>query len=123
MRRVLAALFGLAAMTAARAHDTDPVVSEWYRTLMQPDNPAMSCCGEADAYWADEIHFRNGRTFAVITDERDDAKLGRPHIPNGTEIEIPNRKLKWDRANPTGHGVVFVNVAGAVFCYVQPGGA
>jgi hypothetical protein len=24
-----------------------------YQDLKQPDNPAASCCGEADAYWAD----------------------------------------------------------------------
>jgi len=40
----------------------------------------------------------------------------------GTEIEIPNNKLKWDKSNPTGHGVVFLSRAGYVFCYVQPGG-
>jgi hypothetical protein len=46
----------------------------------------------------------------------------RPHIDIGTEIEIPNNKLKWDKSNPTGHGVVFLSRAGYVFCYVQPGG-
>ncbi len=101
----------------------DPVVKEWYKALMQPDVPTMSCCGEADAYWADEIHVRNGKTFATITDDRPDGPLGRPHIDVGTEIEIPNHKLKWDKANPTGHGVVFVNPNRYVFCYVQPGGA
>ena len=101
---------------------SDPAVREWYQSLMQPDVPAASCCGEADAYWADEIHVRDGKTFAVITDDRDDAPRGRPHIDVGTEIEIPNNKLKWDRANPTGHGVVFLSRSLYVFCYVQPGG-
>ncbi len=45
------------------------------------------------------------------------------HVEIGTEIEIPNHKLKWDRANPTGHGIVFLSRNGYVFCYVQPGGA
>jgi hypothetical protein len=67
--------------------------------------PNASCCGEADAYFADEIQPR-----------------GRPHVDIGTEVEIPNNKLKWDRSNPTGHGVVFLSRAGYVFCYVQPGG-
>src|ERR1700733_14474068 len=49
----------------ANAHDanhgavSDPAIQQWYRHLMQPDNPTASCCGEADAYWADEIHVRN----------------------------------------------------------------
>jgi hypothetical protein len=25
-------------------------VREWFQSLMQPDNPYMSCCGEADAF-------------------------------------------------------------------------
>lgn len=100
----------------------EPTVREWYQSLMQPDVPNASCCGEADAYYADEIHVRGGKTYAVITDDRDDASRGRPHVPVGTEIEIPTHKLKWDRSNPTGHGVVFLSRAGYVFCYVQPGG-
>lgn len=103
----------------------DKTVREWYQALMQPDNPTMSCCGEADAYWADDVHFRDGKTYAVVTDDRDDAPLKRPHIPVGTEVEVPNNKLKYDRGNPTGHGVLFVSPApyGYVYCYVQPGGA
>jgi len=101
----------------------DPALRAWYEGLMQPDVPTASCCGEADAYFADEIHVRDGKTFAVITDTRSDEPLGRPHVDSGTEIEIPNNKLKWDRGNPTGHGVVFMSRSRYVFCYVQPGGA
>jgi hypothetical protein len=101
----------------------DPKIVEWYKSLMQPDVPEASCCGEADAYWADDIHVRDGKTFATITDDRPDEPRGRPHVEIGTEIEIPNNKLKWDKSNPTGHGVVFLSRGGYVFCYVQPGGA
>src|SRR3981189_1554363 len=62
------------------------------------------------------------RTYAKITDNRPDEPRHRPHIDVGTEIEIPNNKLKWDKSNPTGHGAVFLSRAGYVFCYVQPGG-
>jgi len=112
----------------ARARDlgqweaSDPKVREWYQSLMQPDVPTASCCGESDAYWADEIHIRDGRTYATITDDRPDGPLGRPHVAAGTEIEIPNNKLKWDRSNPTGHGVVFLTRSRYVLCFVQPGG-
>jgi hypothetical protein len=101
----------------------DPEIRQWYQALMQPDVPTASCCGEADAYWADEIHVRDGKTYAIITDDRPDAPRGRPHLDIGTEIEIPNNKLKWDKSNPTGHGVVFLSRNLYVFCYVQPGGA
>ncbi len=58
---------------SAKAHDPDHMDHlEWYQSLMQPDAPTSSCCGEADAYWADEIHVRNGKTYAKITDDRPD---------------------------------------------------
>jgi hypothetical protein len=101
----------------------NPEVREWYQALMQPDVPNASCCGEADAYWADELHVKDGKTYATITDDRPDEPRGRPHVAIGTEIEIPDNKLKWDKSNPTGHGVVFLSRNGYVFCYVQPGGA
>ena len=114
---VLGALTMLAAsLHASRAHDHDhPELDAWYATLMQPDRPGVSCCGKADDYFA-----RGDKAFCRITDDR--TVPGRPHIDVGTEIEIPPHKLKWDRGNPTGHAVVFVNVAGAVFCFVQNGG-
>lgn len=104
-------------------HDTDPSIREWYQTLMQPDNPTMSCCGVADVYWCDKINVRAGKTFCTITDDRDDAPLKRPHVDVGTEIEIPNHKLKWDRGNPTGHHIVFLSPTLFVFCFVQTSGA
>jgi hypothetical protein len=54
----------------------------------------------------------NGKTYATITDDRPDEPRLRPHIDIGTEIEIPNNKLKWDKSNPTGHGVAFVSRCG-----------
>lgn len=101
----------------------DPAVREWFQTLMQPDAPATSCCGEADAYWCDEISVRKGVTYCTITDDRPDEPLKRPHVDVGTEIEIPNHKLKWDRGNPTGHSVVFLSTHRFVFCFVQGSGS
>jgi hypothetical protein len=122
---IIAVLFSI---RVSPAHDlgqwdaTDPAIREWYRTLMQPDLPFMSCCGEADAYYADEIHVHDGKTYATITDDRPDEPRNRPHVPVGTVVEIPPNKLKWDRANPTGHGVVFLSRDLGVWCFVQPGG-
>lgn len=97
----------------------DPKVREWYQGLMRPDAPQNSCCGEADAYWCDDISVRKGKTYCKITDDRPDAPLGRPHIAMGTEFEIPDVKLKYDRGNPTGHAILFVNSYGYVWCFVQ----
>lgn len=90
--------------------NTDPAIRKWYQALMRPDVPTSSCCGEADAYWADEIHVRNGKTYVTVTDDRPDEPLGRPHVTVGTEIEVPDIKLKWDELNPTGHGILFLSL-------------
>lgn len=102
--------------------NADPDISGWYKSLMQPDHPDASCCGEADAYWADSFEVDGDHYVAIITDERPDAPLGRPHVDVGTRILIPNNKIKHDAGNPTGHGIVFVNPHGYVFCYLPPGG-
>lgn len=100
----------------------ESAIRDWYQNLMQPDVPTMSCCGEADAYFCDEVHVKGGKTFCAITDDRPDEPRGRPHIDIGTQIQIPDNKLKWDRSNPTGHAVVFLSRARYVFCFVQGAG-
>src|SRR5467141_3988887 len=39
---------------------------EWFQKLMQPDNPNMSCCGEADAFEADSFEVRGDEYVAII---------------------------------------------------------
>lgn len=97
-------------------------IRNWYSGLMQPDNPYISCCGEADAYWADDFAVEGDHYIAIITDDRDDAPLRRPHIDPGKRFAVPNAKLKFDAGNPTGHGVIFIRVDGAVLCFVVPPG-
>jgi hypothetical protein len=94
---------------------SDPKVRQWYQQLMQPDNPRVSCCGEADAFEADNYEVEGDHYVAVITD-------GKGKIPNGTKVPVPNHKMKWDDGNPTGHGVIFIGTHGQIFCYVAPGG-
>jgi hypothetical protein len=101
---------------------SDHHVRRWYQQLMQPDNPRMSCCGEADAYWADSFEVDGDQYVAIITDDRDDGPLGRPHRTPGERIRVPNHKMKWDEGNPTGHGVIFIGTQGQIYCYVAPGG-
>ncbi len=89
---------------------------QWFQKLMQPDNPAVSCCGEADAFEADMFEARGDEYVAIITN-------GKGVIPEGTRIPVPTNKMKWDEGNPTGHGIIFIGNGGQVYCYVTPGGA
>jgi hypothetical protein len=97
-------------------------LKRWYQDLKQPDNPAVSCCGEADAYWADAFEATSDGQYvaAIITDPRDDEPLGRRHRDIGTKIIVPKNKIKWNEGNPVGHGIIFLNRADTVFCYLPP---
>jgi hypothetical protein len=110
---VLATLVIVVLMRAAQGRDlgqwTDvgEQISYWYAHLMRPDAPG-SCCGEADAYWADEVNISDGQVWAVVTDDRPDAPLERPHVPRGAMVYVPPEKMKSDKGNPTGHVVIFL---------------
>lgn len=120
-------------------------VRAWFQSLVQPDTVGRtgfgaggtSCCGEADAYYADEVRYRYGHMIAVITDDRDDKPLGRAHEEIGTEYEIPQSKIVGPeqqlRGNPTGHVIIFLGGPSysqtyarmnprQVLCYVMNGG-
>ena len=106
--------------------EVDPATKLWFRGLTQPDNPTVSCCGEADAYWADEMEVKGDDVYAIITDTRDDTPLRRPHVPVGTKILVPKNKIKWDKGNPTGHTLIFIGTGWndhIVYCYVQGTGS
>jgi len=96
--------------------DKSPAVRQWFKNLMQPDNPYVSCCGEADAFEADTFEVKDDHYIAIITD-------GKGIIANGTRISVPNAKMKWNSGNPTGHGIIFMSGSGQLYCYVTPGGA
>jgi hypothetical protein len=70
-------------------------VRRWFQGLRQPDNPRVSCCGEADAYEADIFEVEGGHYVAVITD-------GKGEIPIGTRIPVPNHKNQMGRRKPDG---------------------
>lgn len=97
----------------------DPKVRAWFNALRQPDNPTVSCCGDADAYFADLVEVRDGRMLATITDSR-----GNP-IPEGTVIEVPPHKVNKDE-NLIGRIIIFLGGSARrpiVFCYVPGTGA
>jgi len=106
---------------------TSVEVHQWYAKVTRPDSPGYSCCGDADAYYADSYRLGpNGEYIAILTDERDaayDRMAGRITRAPGTEFVVPQIKFQTKYGNPTGHGVVFIgSTTGEVLCYIQPGG-
>ena len=76
----------------------DTTVRAWYRELMQPDNPMVSCCGEADAYYADSFEVHDGKYLAIITDTRD----GRHYV--GKVDGADSIRQRWSTYAANGHG-------------------
>jgi hypothetical protein len=116
---IVLAFVALGASAAARDNgqwaNSPPEIREWFQGLRQPDHPRISCCGEADAFEADIFEAEGDHYVAVITD-------GKGVIANGSRISVPNTKMKWDKGNPTGHGIIFIGDRGQIYCYVTPGG-
>lgn len=140
---VCAAIFWLSMLIFSVVHardngqwtNNDPEISQWYRNLMRPDTgfTMNSCCGDADAYWCDNITVEKDHVYCAITDTRDDAVLKRPHRPIGELHEIPPEKMKFSATdpqknlgNPTGHAVIFLGGGSGssafVFCFVPGSG-
>jgi hypothetical protein len=60
----LIVLVAAAPMAVARDNgqweNSPPNVRRWFQGLRQPDDPTVSCCGEADAYEADIFEVDGG---------------------------------------------------------------
>lgn len=143
MRAILATAFVLLCVLPASSRDlgqwedSRPETRAWFQSLMQPDTLAsmqpISCCGEGDAYWADEYHMEGDNLIAVITDDRDDGPLKRFHAPIGTRYVVPQRKVvdaTIQRGNPTGHTIIFLGYptnedpkTRSVLCWIGGGGS
>lgn len=95
---------------------------QWISNVRQPDT-RISCCGDGDAYIADNFETRDGKFYAIITgDYPTNPGVSEP-IRKGTKILIPPNKLNRaaeDGGNPSGHGVVFLSAGGDVLCYFGP---
>src|SRR5467141_2822285 len=95
MFRIILALVTLTLPVAA--HDTgqwenQPIyLRQWFQKLMQPDNPDMSCYGEADALEADSFEIRGDQYVAIITN-------GKGIIQEGTTSSGPSTSRRTDAA-------------------------
>jgi hypothetical protein len=74
---------------------------------------AAPCCGEGDAFQADDFVVENGKTYAIITNG-DDLYMGvKDVLPVGLRVEITPEMMAYSQKlgkNMTGHGIVFMHV-------------
>ena len=86
---------------------------KFYSTWRMPDNPAVSCCNDADCY-PTEIKYVDGNLFAK---RREDGKF----------IAIPPEKVERNRDNPDGRNHLCApppnayHAADTVFCFALGG--
>jgi hypothetical protein len=90
----------------------------------------MNCCGEGDAYEADEVFVdADGATWAVLTcNDPDNCKEVQGKIVRapGSKFKVPAEKvlMNFDPVNDTGHGWVYLNPQmGIVYCWAAPPGS
>ena len=76
---VLFVIAALAFLWLVKAFATDhgqwkyasPDISAYFNTLMMPDAPAVSCCGEGEVYYTDKQETApDGSIIAIVTDTR-----------------------------------------------------
>lgn len=106
---------------------------QWVQTVQRPDIPGASCCGEADAFLADDFERGpNGELYAILTadypdavstDQEGNTVLSPSPFRRGMKILIPPDRLitRPEDANRSGHGVVYLRPTnGEVLCYSFP---
>jgi hypothetical protein len=95
----------------------------------------QSCCGDGDAYEADDFRLDgDGRFIAILTcnDPADCEEIpGKVIRAAGTEFAVPPSKVlvNYDPSNNTGHGWIWVSPYSKdesgnpiVFCFSEPSG-
>ena len=119
MRRAyLAAALVFVASGAAAQHQHPPqdeaLHEKFYSTWYMPDNPARSCCNNADCY-PTEVKYAGGNVYAR---RREDGKY----------ILVPPQKIERNRDNPDGRNHLCApppssyHPPDTVFCFSLGGG-
>lgn len=110
----------------------------WISTVKRPDYRMASCCGDGDAFIADDFELdKDGNLYAIISLDYPDIAPGYSEdvdgmpiqgvpttgLHRGTRILVPpeKRNVLPEDANRSGHGVVFLFPGTmTVLCYFAP---
>lgn len=99
--------------------DEPEYIRQWFQSVMQPDNPTQSCCGQADAYDVEmagegpdgSINVRIIGSLAAYADMI------------GQIVSVPREKLQTKYGNPTDRYILFMGSQHRVFCLIPKVGA
>ena len=100
--------------------DENIAINNWYLNAQRNDyangGSLGSCCGPADAYWADVSEIKNGELYVTITDDRlVPYRIARDGQVYRVLSDVIDRKRQ---GNPTGHAIIFIGVSQTtVICY------
>lgn len=90
---------------------SSPEVQHWFRSLMQPEHPMVSCCGEADGYPVE--HWESAgleHKDYIVT------------LEDGRTFYVPASKTQWRDGNPTGRDILFIGSRNTIYCFVLGSG-
>ena len=87
----------------------------WWQT---PE--VRACCSEADAVYADEWEYKDGKIYAEVNGG---GPRNHSWAPIGRVYEIPLEKVLLKPGNPTGRGILFLRQGDlSVLCYLPGSG-
>lgn len=92
-------------------------IRAWFGSVMQPENPAVSCCGTADAFDVELTGDNPDGSIAVRV------LNGKGMLPDGTEIDVPRSKIQSRYGNPLDKYILFIGAGGRLYCLIPKVGA
>lgn len=96
--------------------DEPQEIRQWFQSVMEPDNPTQSCCGEADAYEVEMVGNDPDGSIEVRT-------LAGPYeYFVGKLYSVPREKMQTRYGNPLDKSILFLSNIGKPLCLIPKSG-
>ena len=82
----LVALLASVVQASAGGQWPDGPRSQWFKSLLQPDNPGVSCCDISDCHQTEAKQLPDGNWTAVIEDQKGKHWIA---VPPGKVVKTP----------------------------------